>query len=122
MNKRYQDLFQAIARNGALNAEKAIEVLEANNEKARERNILLDMRDKYNELEDKIINGNELNFADYIQLYAGAMVSRNIFEKNIASLTKVLQEYDDNLIPKLKSVALEMNKDKWQELIEDYFN
>ena len=122
MNKRYQDLFQVIARNGALNAEKAIEVLEANNEKARERNILLDMRDKYNELEDKIVNGNELKFADYIQLYAGAMVSRNLLEKNIASLTKVLQEYDDNLIPKLKSVALEMNKDKWQELIEDYFN
>ena len=122
MNKRYQDLFQAIARNGALNAEKAIEVLEANNEKARERNILLDMRDKYNELEDKIVNGNELKFADYIQLYAGAMVSRNLLEKNIASLTKVLQEYDDNLIPKLKSVALEMDKDKWQELIEDYFN
>lgn len=122
MNKRYQDLFQAIARNGALNAEKAIEVLEANNEKARERNILLDMRDKYNELEDKIVNGDELKFADYIQLYAGAMVSRNLLEKNITSLTKALQEYDDNLIPKLKSVALEMNKDKWQELIEDYFN
>lgn len=122
MNKRYQDLFQAIARNGALNAEKAIEVLEANNEKARERNILLDMRDKYNELEDKIVNGDELKFADYIQLYAGAMVSRNVLEKNITSLTKVLQEYDDNLIPKLKSVALEMDKDKWQELIEDYFN
>ena len=122
MNKRYQDLFQAIARNGALNAEKAIEVLEANNEKARERNILLDMRDKYNELEDKIVKGDELKFADYIQLYAGAMVSRNILEKNIASSTRVLQEYDDNLIPKLKSVALEMDKDKWQELVEDYFN
>lgn len=122
MNKQYQDLFQGIARNGALNAEKAIEILESNNEKAKERNILLDMRDKYNELEDKIINGDELQFADYIQLYAGAMVSRNIFEKNIASLTKVLQEYDDNLIPKLKAVALEMNRDKQQELIEDYFN
>lgn len=122
MNKQYQDLFQAIARNGALNAEKAIEVLEANNEKSKEINILLDMRDKYNELEDKITNGDELNFADYIQLYAGAMVTRNIFEKNIASLTKVLQEYDNNLIPKLKSVALEMDKDKRQELIEDYFN
>ena len=122
MNKQYQDLFQAIARNGALNAEKAIEVLEANNEKAKERNILLDMRDKYNELEDKIINGEELEFADYIQLYAGAIVSRNIFEKNITSLTKVIKEYDDNLIPKLKSVALEMDKDKRQELVEDYFN
>ena len=122
MNKQYQDLFQAIARNGALNAEKAIEVLEANNEKAKERNILLDMRDKYNELEDKIINGEELEFADYIQLYAGAIVSRNIFEKNINSLIKVIKEYDDNLIPKLKSVALEMDKDKRQELVEDYFN
>ena len=80
------------------------------------------MRDKYNELEDKIINGEELEFADYIQLYAGAIVSRNIFEKNITSLTKVIKEYDDNLIPKLKSVALEMDKDKRQELVEDYFN
>lgn len=80
------------------------------------------MRDKYNELEDKIINGEELEFADYIQLYAGAIVSRNIFEKNINSLIKVIKEYDDNLIPKLKSVALEMDKDKRQELVEDYFN
>ena len=123
MNKQYQDLFQVVARNGALNAEQAIKALEGKEDKQTEIDTLIDMRDRFNALEDKIIANEEtLSITDFIQLYAGAMVSRNIIQKNINTWTAVVKEYDDNLIPKLYEIANEPDEGKRESLIDEYFS
>ena len=123
MNKQYQDLFQVVARNGALNAEKAMEALEAEENKEKELTVLIEMRDRFNVLEDKILKGEEpLTVVDFIQLYAGAMISRNIIQKNINTWTAIVKEYDDNLIPKLYEIANETDEEKRASLIDEYFS
>ena len=123
MNKQYQDLFQVIARNGALNAEKAMDALKESEDKEKEIEVLIDMRDRFNVLEDKILKNEEpLSLTDFIQLYAGATVSRNIIPKNINTWTAVVKEYDENLIPKLYEVANESDQEKRDSLIEEYFS
>ena len=123
MNKQYQDLFQMVARNGALNAEKAMEALKGAEDKEKEIEVLIDMRDRFNVLEDKILKNEEpLSLTDFIQLYAGATVSRNIIQKNINTWTAVVKEYDDNLIPKLYEMANETDSKKREALMDEYFN
>ena len=123
MNKQYQDLFQMVARNGALNAEKAMEALKGAEDKEKEIEVLVDMRDRFNVLEDKILKNEEpLSLTDFIQLYAGATVSRNIIQKNINTWTAVVKEYDDNLIPKLYEMANETDPEKREALMDEYFN
>lgn len=123
MNKQYQDLFQVIARNGALNAEQAMKKLQESENKEEEIAVLVDMRDRFNVLEDKIFkNETPLTLTDFIQLYAGATVSRNIIQKNINTWTAVVKEYDENLIPKLYEVANESDQEKRDSLIEEYFS
>lgn len=123
MNKQYQDLFQMVARNGALNAEKAMEALKGAEDKEKEIEVLVDMRDRFNALEDKILKNEEpLSLTDFIQLYAGATVSRNIIQKNINTWTAVVKEYDDNLIPKLYEMANEKDSEKREALMDEYFN
>lgn len=123
MNKQYQDLFQMVARNGALNAEKAMEALKGAEDREKEIEALVDMRDRFNVLEDKILKNEEpLSLTDFIQLYAGATVSRNIIQKNINTWTAVVKEYDDNLIPKLYEIANEKDSEKREALMDEYFN
>lgn len=122
MNKQYQDLFQLVARNGALNAEKAMEALAEKEDNQKEMEVLLDMRERFTALEDKIGANEELSVVDYIQLYAGATVTRNILQKNINTWTALVKEYDDNLIPKLYEVANETDEVKRNTLIEDFFS
>lgn len=124
MNKQYQELFQLVARNGAINAENAMSTLAKDTEKdhTKEFEVLTETRDMFNNLEDRLRNGEELNEKDYILLYAGATVSRNILQKNINTWTAVVKEYDENLIPKLTEVAKETDEIKRLALIEDFFS
>ena len=123
MNKQYQDLFQVVARNGALNAEQAMKKLQEEPDKEKELAVLIDMRDRFNVLEDKILKNEEpLTLTDFIQLYAGATVSRNIIQKNINTWAAVVKEYDENLIPKLYEVANEGDADKRDSLVDEYFS
>ena len=89
---------------------------------AHEMEILTEMRDRFNALEDKILKGEALELMDYIQLHAGAVVSRNIIQKNINTWSAVVKEYDDNLIPKLYEVAAEQDDAKREALLDEYFN
>lgn len=124
MNKQYQDLFQLIARNGALNAEQAMKNIEASDTEEKDKNIgiLTEARNAFNVLEDKIMKNEELVLEDYIRLYAGAVVSRNIIQKNINTWSAVVKEYDENLIPKLQEVATEQDATKRGSLLDEYFN
>ena len=123
MNKQYQELFQLVARNGALNAERAMATIGVadTDEKKHNIEVLTEARDNFNKLEDKILKNEKLVLTDFIQLYAGAIVSRNIIQKNIETWTAVVKEYDDNLIPKLEEVAKFPDDEKREILIEEFF-
>jgi hypothetical protein len=99
-----------------------MDALKGSEDKEKEIEVLTDMRDRFNVLEDKILKNEEpLSLTDFIQLYAGATVSRNIIQKNINTWAAVVKEYDDNLIPKLYEVANESDDEKRASLIEEYF-
>lgn len=123
MNKQYQELLQLVARNGALNAERAMVTIGVADTEEKKHNIevLTEARDNFNKLEDKILKNEKLILTDYIQLYAGAIVSRNIIQKNIETWTAVVKEYDNNLIPKLEEIAKLLDDEKREILIEEFF-
>lgn len=123
MNKQYRELFQLVARNGALNAETAMKTISEDKEQDHSKEIasLTSTRDMFNNLEDRLLAGEEIAFQDYVLLYAGAVVTRNLVQKNINTWTAVVKEYDENLIPKLTEVAHESDEIKRKTLIEDFF-
>lgn len=124
MNKQYQELFQLVARNGALNAENAMSALakDKENDHTKEFQVLTETQDMFNNLENRLLNNEQINEKDYILLYAGATVSRNIIQKNIDTWSAVVREYDENLIPKLTEVVKETDETKRMTLIEDFFS
>ena len=122
MNKQYKELFQMVARNGALTAEQTISALKQGEGKEKEIETALSMRDLFNQVEDKILADEPLTLMDYVQLYAGAVVSRNILEKNVNTWLAVIKEYDENLIPKLSEVAKETDETKRETLIDEFFS
>lgn len=123
MNKQYRDLFQLVARNGALNAENAMKAISEDKKQDHSKEIasLTSTRDMFDSLEDRLLAGEEIAFQDYVLLYAGAVVTRNLVQKNINTWTAVVKEYDENLIPKLTEVTHESDEIKRKTLIEDFF-
>ena len=125
MNAEYRELFQMVAQNAAINAENGMDVFRKDDSEdhTKEINDLEKARNRFNEIEDKLKDGNsELNKADYLMLYTGAMVCATALEKNISTMNAVIKEYKENLIPKLKEVLLQQDEEKYQELIKNYFN
>lgn len=122
MNKQYQQLFLVVARNGALHSEQLTDTLKKEEGHEKEIETALFMRDKFNRLEDKILADEELSWEDYIQLYMGAVVCRNTLQGNINTWTAIVNEYDNNLIPKLEEISRETDATKRLTLIEDFFS
>lgn len=121
ISEQYRELFALVARNGAINGEKAMDVLKKNDADA-DIKATAEMTDKFRALEDKINNGEELNGLDYVYLYAGATISREILAKNINTWTAIVNEYDTNLIPKLFEIAKETDAEKQAKLVEENFS
>ena len=125
MNAEYRELFQMVAQNAAINAENGMDAFRKDDSEGHTKEIsdLERARNRFNEIEDKLKDDNsELNKADYLMLYTGAMVCATALEKNISTMNAVIKEYKENLIPKLKEVLLQQDEEKYQELIKDYFN
>lgn len=125
MNAEYRELFQMVTQNAAVNAENGMDAFRRDDSEDHTKEIsdLEKARNRFNEIEDKLKDGNsELNKADYLMLYTGAMVCATALEKNISTMNAVIKEYKENLIPKLKEVLLQQDEEKYQELIKDYFN
>ena len=121
ISNQYKELFALVARNGAINGEKAMEVLTSNNSDA-DIKATADMTQRFRELEDKINAGEELTGLDYVYLYAGATISREILAKNVNTWTAIIHEYDTNLIPKLFEIAKETDPEKQAKFVEENFS
>ena len=121
ISNQYKELFALVARNGAINGEKAMEVLTKNNSDA-DIKATADMTQRFRELEDKINAGEELTGLDYVYLYAGATISREILAKNVNTWSAIIHEYDTNLIPKLFEIAKETDPEKQARFVEENFS
>ena len=121
ISEQYRELFALVACNGAINGEKAMDVLKKNDADA-DIKATAEMTYKFRVLEDKIRNGGELSGLDYVYLYAGATISREILAKNINTWTAIVNEYDTNLIPKLFEIAKETDAEKQAKLVEENFS
>lgn len=121
LTQQYKDLFALVARNGAINGEKAMDVIAEKNPEEDLTNTKK-MTQDFRDLEDKIEADGELTLLDFIHLWVGASISRTVIAKNVNTWTAVIKAYDEDLIPKLYEVAQSSNDDtKWQELVEEYF-
>lgn len=121
LTQQYKDLFALVARNGAINGEKAMDVISEKNPEEDLTNTKK-MTQDFRDLEDKIEADEELTLLDFIHLWVGAAISRTVIAKNVDTWTAVVKAYDEDLIPKLYEVAQSSNDDtKWQELVEEYF-
>lgn len=120
ISKKYNELFQLVAQNAAMNAERAAELT-----KEADPNANLEptytMRDKFVALKDKLEANEELAMEDYANLWIGASVTRGLLMNNINKWTAVVKEYDENLLPKLYAIALEKDADKRQQMMEESF-
>ena len=121
ISEQYRELFALVACNGAINGEKAMDILKKNDADA-DIEATAEMTYKFRVLEDKIRNGGELSGLDYVYLYAGATISREILAKNINTWTAIVNEYDTNLIPKLFEIAKETDTEKQAKLVEENFS
>lgn len=121
LTKPYQDLLSLVARNGAINGEKAMDTMEKNAPDTDLTNTKK-MTEDFRALEDKINNApGTLNSLDFVHLWVGASLSRMVIQRNIDTWTAVVKAYDEDLIPKLYEVANHSADDKWTELAEQYF-
>lgn len=121
LTQQYKDLLALVARNGAINGEKAMDVISEKNPEEDLTNTKK-MTQDFRDLEDKIYADEELTLLDFIHLWVGASISRTVIAKNVNTWTAVVKAYDEDLIPKLYEVAQSSNDDtKWQELVEEYF-
>ena len=123
ISNQYKELFALVARNGAINGEKAMDVLKNGNPDA-DIKATADMTQRFRELEDKIRNSEnlELSGLDYVYLYAGATISREILAKNVNTWSAIIHEYDTNLIPKLFEIAKETDPEKQAKFVEENFS
>lgn len=121
LTQQYKDLFALVARNGAINGEKAMDVIAEKNPEEDLTNTKK-MTQDFRDLEDKIEADEELTLLDFLHLWVGASISRTVIAKNVNTWSAVVKAYDEDLIPKLYEIAQSSKDDtKWQELVEEYF-
>lgn len=122
ISEEYKNLFALIARNGAINGEKAMDVVSKQNPNEDLTNTQK-MTQDFRDLEDKIYNDvNSLVPMDFIHLWVGASLSRVVIQKNIDTWTAVVKSYDNDLIPKLYEVSKETNLESWEQMINNFFS
>ena len=105
MDKKYIDLFINLAQATSATAE---QVMKYDNEKNDEKgyNTSKLMRDDYNELAERL-NKDEYTItkSDAAKLLVGAMIQANQLQDRINGLSKAMEAYQKELIPKLQAVV-----------------
>ena len=122
MTQQWKNLLALVAQNGAINAEQAMDVTKQQDPTA-DTSTLIQMRDRFEDLKDKINNDEPLVGMDFVNLWTGASISCAIIEKNIKTWQAVVNIYQNTLLPKLYEIAsLAAEPDKQKEMFEDFFS
>ena len=79
------------------------------------------MRDDYLNLHDKLVNGEELNKADFARLLVGAIIITNQLDARIKNEQKALDGYKLDVIPKLDRINNTEEEEEVASLAEELF-
>ena len=74
MTQEWKDLLELVAQNGAINAEQAMDITKQQDPNAN-ISTLIEMRDKFLDLKDKIHNDQDIEGMDFVNLWTGASIS-----------------------------------------------
>ena len=122
MTQEWKDLLELVAQNGAINAEQAMDITKQQ-DPATDISTLIQMRDKFLDLKDKIHDDQVIEGMDFVNLWTGASISCALIEKNIKTWQAVVDTYQNTLLPKLYEIAsLAAEPDKQKEMFEDFFS
>lgn len=122
MTQEWKDLLELVAQNGAINAEQAMDITKQQDPNAN-ISTLIEMRDKFLDLKDKIHNDQVIEGMDFVNLWTGASISCALIEKNIKTWQAVVDNYRNSLLPKLYEIASAVTEpEKQRALFEEYFS
>lgn len=122
MTQEWKDLLELVAQNGAINAEQAMDITKQQDPNAN-ISTLIEMRDKFLDLKDKIHNDQVIEGMDFVNLWTGASISCALIEKNIKTWQAVVDNYRNSLLPKLYEIASAVTEPERQRaLFEEYFS
>ena len=103
MDKKYTELFTLISQSISNLAEQVMNNHQENGENKQQETAQM-MRDDYLNLHDKLVNGEELNKADFARLLVGAIIVTNQLNARIKNEQKALDGYKIDVIPKLDRI------------------
>ena len=103
MDKKYTELFTLISQSVSNLAEQVMNNHQENGED-KQQETAQTMRDDYLNLHDKLVNGEELNKADFARLLVGAIIVTNQLDARIKNEQKALDGYKIDIIPKLDRI------------------
>lgn len=103
MDKKYTELFTLISQSVSNLAEQVMNNHQENGEDKQQETAQI-MRDDYLNLHDKLVNGEELNKADFARLLVGAIIVTNQLDARIKNEQKALDGYKIDIIPKLDRI------------------
>jgi hypothetical protein len=110
MDQKYRDLLKEVAQSASVAAEQVMDYDKAkNDEKGFE--VAKQLRDDYNVLINKLGTDEILTRGDYLKLYAGALIVANNLRDRRTILDKAINGYDNDLLPKLKSLVDDTTSD-----------
>lgn len=104
VNSQYIELFGAICQNCEVSIEKTLD-FDENKKDAEQTKKIIAMRDDIAALHDKLSNRKPLEQKDWTKLYVCALTSKLTIQNNIKTWEKVLNAYDNDLLPKLSNVV-----------------
>lgn len=103
MDKKYIELFTLISQSVSNLAEQVMNNHQENGEDKQQETAQI-MRDDYLNLHDKLVDGEELNKADFARLLVGAIIVTNQLDARIKNEQKALDGYKIDIIPKLDRI------------------
>ena len=122
MNEKYITLFKQMCQTVSVLAEQVMDYNKKNNnDKGYET--AEKMRNMYMALEDKFVNGDELNRVDFVQLITVSYIVMNNIQTRIENEQKSLEGYKVDLLPKLSRIMNETSDDESaRKLAEELFS
>ena len=111
MDKKYIELFAALAQANAASAEQVMDYDRQQGDEAGLKTATT-MRDDFQDLADRLDDKYEMSKADALKLLLGAMVQVNQLQFRIDALKKAMTGYQTDVIPALQEITEKAETDE----------
>lgn len=121
MRQEMGELLFNISLNCEVIAEKSIEKM-VNSGQKEKVNKLKEVLMKYKTITDKIKSKQPLEQKEYLYLWTGAQLASQLINSRALQLQKVVESYQDAIIPLLLDLSKANDETYREELLENFFN